>query len=341
MIFFRADGNERIASGHIVRCLTLANQLCKKGAEVTFLCADSTPLPMIEEQGFMAFDLGGRWDDLSFEIPQMKRILSNNPGSTLILDTYQATREYVESLLLYARIIYLGSKKEFFGEISGLINYSADIDYAWYDDAYGKSSTTLLLGPGYAPLREEFSNHCLHECECVRRVLLTTGASDPMGVVDAILSRVLLLYPSMAFGIDVVVGRMFHDGADLEERYGENPRVNLHRGVKSMSDLMLQSDLAISANGTTVYELAACAVPTISFAMVDEQVSSGSALGRLGIVEYCGCIQGNFDGCISAIGSAFEALVGDGERRKKLAGASHALIDGAGCRRIIKELGLL
>ena len=138
---------------------------------------------MIEKQGIKAINLDSRWDDLSFEIPQMKKILSSSPGSTLLLDTYQASREYVESLLPYASIVYLGSKKECFGEISGLINYSTDIDYAWYDDAYGKGSTTLLLGPSYAPLREEFSDHCVHASKRVRRVLLTTGASDPMHVI--------------------------------------------------------------------------------------------------------------------------------------------------------------
>ena len=340
MIYFRADGNEQIASGHIVRCLTLAKQLCKRGSEVAFICADSAPLPMIEKQGIKAINLDSRWDDLSFEIPQMKKILSSSPGSTLLLDTYQASREYVESLLPYASIVYLGSKKECFGEISGLINYSTDIDYAWYDEAYGKGSTTLLLGPSYAPLREEFSDHCVHASKRVRRVLLTTGASDPMHVIDAILSKVLSLYSDLISGIDVVVGRMFDDIESLESRYGDNPKVDLHRHVDSMSALMLQSDLAISANGTTVYELAACAVPTISFAMVDEQVSSGTALGRLGIVEYCGCVQSDFDGCIAAVGLAFEALIKDSERRNQLASASHALIDGAGCERIIEELGL-
>ena len=111
MIYFRADGNEQIASGHIVRCLTLAKQLCKRGSEVAFICADSAPLPMIEKQGIKAINLDSRWDDLSFEIPQMKKILSSSPGSTLLLDTYQASREYVESLLPYASIVYLGSKK--------------------------------------------------------------------------------------------------------------------------------------------------------------------------------------------------------------------------------------
>ena len=340
MIYFRADGNERIASGHIVRCLTLAQRLCKRGSEVAFICADSIPLPMIEEQGIKAINLDSRWDDLSFEIPQMKKILSSSPGSTLLLDTYQASREYIESLLPYASIVYLGSKKECFGGISGLINYSADIDYAWYDDVYDKDSTTLLLGPRYAPLREEFSDHCVHANKRVRRVLLTTGASDPMHIVDAILGKVLPLCSELISGIDVVVGRMFDNAESLENRYGDDPKVSLHRHVDSMSALMLQSDLAISANGTTVYELAACAIPTISFAMVDEQVSSGTALGQLGVAEYCGCVQSDFDACIAAVGLAFEALIKDSERRNQLASASHALIDGAGCDRIIEELGL-
>ena len=50
MFYIRADGNEKIGMGHIMRCLTVADALRKQGEEVLFLTADEKPVKFIEER---------------------------------------------------------------------------------------------------------------------------------------------------------------------------------------------------------------------------------------------------------------------------------------------------
>ena len=57
-IFFRCDASLHIGSGHVMRCRTLARELRRRGAEITFLCRRQ-PGDLIEllEQEFQVLSL--------------------------------------------------------------------------------------------------------------------------------------------------------------------------------------------------------------------------------------------------------------------------------------------
>ena len=75
MIFFRADSNEIIASGHIMRCISIATFLKNKGCDVLFLIADENPVEMLECAGISYQILHSKWNDLSYEIDKVYSIL--------------------------------------------------------------------------------------------------------------------------------------------------------------------------------------------------------------------------------------------------------------------------
>ena len=337
MIFFRADSNKQIASGHIMRCLSIAQAFLDAGEDVEFLVADENPIPMLERVGVKYTILHTTWNNLMEEIVIVKGILQKEKNPLLFIDTYQVTRQYTEALLPYACICYLGSKQEYLGPIQVLINYSTDIDYSFYNNNY-PDSTKLLLGASYAPLRKEFLE-VKHEPskngKC--RVLLTTGNTDARNCVGKILSKFRQAKAS-SLEIHVVVGGMFDTKALLHQLYDGDPMVVLHENVKSMSDLMAISDLAISANGTTVYELAAAQVPVVSFSMVEEQIKSARKLSELGVVEYCGEIYNDTEKVVSTIVNVVLKLAGSDEDRFRLNQKAHSVIDGRGCKRIVEEL---
>lgn len=337
MIFFRADSNKQVASGHIMRCLSIAQAFIDAGEEVEFIVADDNPKPMLERAGVAYTILNSTWNNLMEEVNVVKEILLSRHNPLLIIDTYQVSKQYIEALLPFARICYLGSKPEYLGTIQALINYSTDIDYKFYKSNYAET-TKLLLGAAYAPLRKEFLE-VRHEQnkdgKC--RILLTTGNTDARNCVGKILSEFKHSKVS-SLEIHVVVGGMFDSKEQLHQIYNGDSMVILHENVKSMSGLMSISDLAISANGTTVYELAAAQVPVISFAMVEEQVKSARKLSELGVVEYCGEIYTNTDDVVEKIVSAALRLAESAEDRRNLTYKAHSVIDGRGCERIVEEL---
>ena len=340
MVFIRADSNSTISGGHIMRCLAIAKSVMGAGENVCFLLADDNPIPILQDAGLDYIVLDSDWQDLMSDVYQVKEIVQHDKNPLLLIDTYSVTRQYVEALRPFTKIAYLGSKREYLGNLDLLINYSTDIDYDFYNKYYS-SNTTLLLGPSYAPLREEFQQVRKDYRNNILRVLLTTGNTDKNNLVDMILKKLLPLVEQTDIVFDVVVGRMFDEKDYLHETYDDNKNVHLHENVKSMSLLMRECDLAISANGTTVYELSAIGLPTITFAMVPEQVRSAEALSQLGVIDYCGRIYEDKENCVEFLKNRFTYYMRHNDDMISLAKKAHAIIDGNGCKKIGDEIFIL
>ncbi len=337
MIFFRADSNEIIAGGHIMRCMAIADALIEAGEQVCFLIADDNPAPLLEGAGLSYIVLHSNWQDLMTDIDKTIMYVSEYDNPLVIIDTYSVNREYVKILKRYSKVGYLGSKKENLGQLDILINYSANIDYDFYENNYDKK-TELLLGVEFAPLRKEFRNYNPVYNKSTKKVLLTTGNTNRDCIVQQILKRVNDYIIEYDIELDVVIGRLFKDREDIYDEYSSKEQINLLENVASMSELMKDVDLAISANGTTIYELAAIGIPTISFSMVDEQLDSANALNNKGVINYCGESYIDALECADKIANRLEYYLNNDVERIALGKHAHNLMDGNGCIRIVDSL---
>ena len=334
MVFFRTDSNSVIAGGHIMRCMAIAKAIKNSGEKVCFLIADENPAPVLSDAGIDYIVLHTDWQDLMTDVDQVKSFLKKENNPILLIDTYSITKKYVDALKPFAKLVYLGSKAEFLGDLDLLINYSTDIDYGFYQRNYSER-TTLLLGPAFAPLREEFQNADMHYGKKLKRILLTTGNTDRDHMVGGVLGVLLPLIEGTEIVIDVIIGRMFDEKESLRKKYDNNQHVCFHENVKSMSSLMKDCNLAISANGTTVYELSAIGLPSITFAIVPEQIRSAEALSELGVVDYCGRSYEDQARCLKAIYNRVSYYLEHNDEMIKLAQRAHELIDGNGCKKIV------
>lgn len=337
MYFFRVDSNSKISSGHVMRCISIAATLVEQGERVSFLIADDNPIEILKRFGFSYVNLHSDWENLMSDVEQVKKLLKEEKNSTLIIDTYRITLQYVESLKPFCKIVYLGSKIDKLGNLDYLINYSADIDYSFYNNTYTKN-TELLLGVQYAPLREEFQGYNPQYKEEIDSILLTTGNTDKNQSVKKILDGISPIIEKNDIVINVVLGGMFENKKELYKAYCNNPYICFYENVASMSSLMKQCDLAITANGTTVYELSALGIPSISFAMVEEQVKSAEALYKLGAIAYCGRMYQNSESCVNAIKDTLQSFIKNHNKLISLGNRAHSLIDGNGCQRIVKKI---
>lgn len=337
MFFFRADSNSTIASGHIMRCLSIAKALIEVGAQVRFLTADDCPSAVLESAGIEYTVLDSDWRDLMTDAQQVKNILLREEYPVLVIDTYSVTKEYVDFLRPFCRIVYLGSKQEYLGQLDVLINYSADIDTDFYVNNYGKG-TKLLLGVSYAPLREEFRNVKINFRDTVERILITTGNTDGQHIVPLILEQLRPVLNNKNICKEVVVGRMFDNREQLYSDYGNASDIRLRENVASLSALMESCDLAISASGTTIYELSAVGLPAITFAMAEEQIRSAEAMAKLGVTDYCGRSYENMEECLKTIAARVEYYLCHHDEMIGLAQKAHSLIDGNGCEKIVSVL---
>lgn len=338
-VHIRTDANETIASGHVMRSLSVADALAAIGARVDFILSDDNAKQLIEDRGYAVRVLSSDWRNLEDGFEDIERMcLQESEHSIMLVDTYSIDRSFVERASAFSKVCYLGSKKEDLGPLSLLVNYSTIIDEAWYADAYEKRGARLLLGPKYAPLKSCFDREPIEISPTVSKVLVTTGGSDPYSFEVEFVSRALDSLSGKNLRFEIVIGRMSQDRDLLERRFADDDRVALHFNVSNMIEIMKECDLAVSANGTTVYELAAMGIPTISFAMVPEQEESAKRLMELGAVECCGSLYCDPLGVIAHAVSATDRLARDMEHRSRLAKTARGLIDGKGSRRIAKAI---
>ena len=319
-VFIRTDANKVIASGHVMRCLSIADALFDLGLQVEFVMSDSCAFETIRRRGYDVSALDTDWRSIEEGADLLERkCLELSEPATILVDTYSITRPYVDRLARCAKICYLGSKRDDLGNLSLLANYSTDIDTARYEELYLKRGTALLLGPRYAPLKKRFSSLAKTPSETIDRVLLTTGSTDPHNFIS----------------------EMFEFEDEIEHLASQEDNIRLHRKVEDMAGLMATVDVAVSACGTTVYELAAVGLPVVTFAMVDEQVASAESLARLGVVAYSGLFYSSKQGVLNSAISKLEDLVATPEKAAVLAAKARSLIDGKGAQRIAKELAEL
>lgn len=336
-VIIRADSNATIASGHIMRCLSIAIVFKEKGADVCFVTADDNSDTLLEGKGFEHITLHSTWDDLSVEIPQMRSLLSEYDNPLLLIDTYSISSEYVDALAPYAKIAYLGSKRGHLGKLDVQINYSAKTEPDYYRSLYGEN-IKLLLGLAYTPLREEFQYIPLHFNDKVSHILITTGNTDVNGYVSQIIKEIIDTTMDNDIIIDVVVGRLFGHVEELNALAEKSKNVILHRNVTRMSELMNQADICITACGNTILELAAARVPQIAFSMVEEQTRSALEFAELEMIDYCGEIYRDQEACLKRIKECLYNHLTNPKERLELTERAASFVDGKGCERIVNEL---
>lgn len=294
MIFFRADANEQIATGHVMRCAAIAKELIVKGKEVSFLVADQVSRRVVESQGLPVIVLDMQWNDLNQEIVLMCELLKQYRPDWLLIDSYFVTVEYFRELHKWTKIAYIDDFKQFHYECDMLINYSVYASDMNYEKEY--SDTKLLLGCKYVPLRKAFRDLPTHVIrEDVQDILLLTGGSDTYHVALNFVNEIVKWQVKwMNVTIHIVCGRFNSDIVALEQIVHQWENIKIYPFVECIEKLMQKADIAISAGGSTLYELCACGTPAITYCMADNQLKNVEKFVQLGLMEYGGDVRKHF-----------------------------------------------
>lgn len=336
MFFIRTDANPTIASGHVMRCLTIAEEIKKNGEGVTFLTADHFAEEMIKEKGFSVICLESRWNDLDYELPMLKKLIEQFGIKKLLVDSYYITQNYVKTLNQELTIIYLDDRAKAAYPVHRLINYGIQSCQMPYESLYAGGKTELLLGCRYVPVRSEFSRTACVIRENVRQILITTGGSDPY-FAEGILTDDLLERPFFQkIHLHVILGRFNAFRNEMHLRQERDSRVTVYENIDSMSGIMAKCDLAVSAGGTTLYELCAVGLPTVCFTFADNQIPCACEMKSAGIIDYAGDIREYSQQVVRNVADSLERHCADRSLRGQRSSAMKALIDGRGAERIAK-----
>ncbi len=367
MIGIRADANSIVASGHMMRCMTIARELTALSCDVAFFVADDESKALFDAfkgdlAGVEVVVLGSDWQDMEGEIPRLTEEMEKRNIDTLLVDSYRVTKKYFSLLPESCRIACMDDLGKEAYPVDMLINYSGYYEEIGYDRLYdGITSRSgkpveFLLGLKYAPLRQQFQR-VLKEMEAEGggsgdegplNILLTAGGADLRGMLlstlkeaketgligDGALSNKTVWH--------VVVGSMVQNADEImafSERY-ENVRI--HRNVTDMAALMKDCDIAVAAAGTMLTECAALRLPVIFYQVADNQKFNVAFWQKTGGMVFAGDVSSEDtsvrDDTIKEILKYVVEITKDREELTKMRQSLEGMTDAKGAARIAQAL---
>ncbi|MCR5418289.1 MAG: UDP-2,4-diacetamido-2,4,6-trideoxy-beta-L-altropyranose hydrolase [Lachnospiraceae bacterium] len=337
-VLIRVDGNEVIASGHVMRCLSIARQIKKQNGEAVFVTADEKPRQMIEEAGFECRVLGTDYRTPGTEVEIIRNVLKSENAGVLLVDSYFVTEEYFSGLKDLAKLVYIDDYLNKSFPVSSLVHYSVFEGTERAEELYtGKKLPDLLFGGKYAPLREEFSTNRITIRKDVKKVLITTGGADHLGMSLRLLDKIKSQPYFDMITWQVISGRFNTHLAQLREFAKEYDQVEILVNVQNMAERMRECDVAISASGTTLYELAAVGVPTICFEVADNQKGAENWETQ-GYMMYAGNAEEDMEACLNRCLGCLETYIHGYEERRIRSERLNTVVDGKGAERIAEYL---
>lgn len=329
MILIRADANEIIGMGHVMRCLSIANAFVRTGQEVKFITADHCGDGLIQSRGFESICLDSEWTQMEGEV--IDKVVRTYRPDLLLVDSYYVTESYLSYLSDFVTLAYIDDLNSAFWNLDFLINYNIFgtlMDYGRYKE----TRTRLILGSTYVPLRDEFENIPRHKIDDVKNVMVSAGGADPEGITEKLIENICEDLKGITFHF--IVGALNPRFEKIKALADEHKNVILHINEKNMSNLMKSCDVAISAAGFTLYELCACGTPTITYTLADNQLAAADEFERQGIMISAGDCRENA-GFIRGMSEQLHSLISDKKKRGQLSVRMQSLVDGCGAERMV------
>lgn len=332
---FRVDANEHIATGHLMRCVAIAKECENFGMECRFYLAEDKMTDKLQEHQLPYYILHTQWNRLDLELPVMKSLIKKEQLQWLVVDSYQADAGYLMALNKECKVMYIDDLITERYDITAVLHYNYLKKDTAYEALYKNSNTYVLAGADYVPLRKEFQQKVNVKRE--QAILITTGGTDPYKITKQILEHKREYKELQQYVFHVIVGNMNQSKNELELIANGDSQVILHQNVNNVSDYMRKCECAVSAGGTTLYELCACETPTVCFSFADNQKQFVHCMGQDGIMISAGDVRENKQIAQRILVNIVE-LIQRKELQAQLVEKMRNLVDSSGTIRIANVL---
>lgn len=355
---FRVDSSHHIGTGHVMRCMVLANALRQKGHAVTFICRElpgntifalknknfpviSLPYDTKEESALLELPEHQQWLGVSRKmdlqqtfthLSMMKKI------DWLVVDHYGLNGEWEAACRSYAKKIMV------IDDLADRV-HDCDIlmDQNYYTDPQNRYKGLVshhcktLIGPQYALLRSEFNNirkNMSPRNGKVRRLMISLGGIDAMNGTRKILEGIKSS-DCRDLQIDVVLGATSQHKDDIQVLCSLHENYHFHCPSENMAELMKKADLAIGAGGTTTWERCCMGLPSLVVRLAhnqDELIKQGVSAN---LFAYLGNIT-LLDEADAA--KKLNEIVNLPKKLQAMSKKGMDLVDGLGAERVVDQM---
>ncbi|WP_457642746.1 UDP-2,4-diacetamido-2,4,6-trideoxy-beta-L-altropyranose hydrolase [Persephonella sp.] len=318
------EGSKNIGFGHVTRCLSLYQAFEEKGIKPELIInGDDSVSDLVKDTNYELINWLEKQNQILYRLQDR---------DIVVIDSYLADKTFYEKVSKIVKVpVYIDDNKRIDYPEGVVINgniYAKELDYP------SKKGITYLLGTRYTPLRKEFWEVQEKEIkEVIESIMITFGGDDIRSMTPKVLNQLVKNYPKLKKNI--IIGKGFKDINKIKLLADKNTRLIYYPDAAKMREVMLVSDIAISAGGQTLYELARIGVPTIAIIVADNQIKNVTAWEKIGFIYNAGLWKSN--NVLSNINSFISKLTKKSTRKLKSITAKK-IIDGYGARRIIKFL---
>lgn len=342
-VAIRADGSSFIGMGHVMRMLALAQALQRLGHEIIFLSRFEPGLSRIRQQGFAVREVVGGLPDgankdyePAADTDAVCPILTTEKADCLVTDSYRVDTDYFRQVRpLVKASFYIDDLNRFPVAVDGVINGNINAVELGYDN--WPAISHRWLGCRYNLLRQEFADAAERlTAESVRNLLIIAGGGDAGQLLVFFINSLLELAIAEKIVLQIVAPVQSRADQELTALAGKYPQqVKLHRGVEAMAQLMQQCDLAISAGGSTLYELCATGVPRLAIVLAANQQGIVAAMERQDLIVPLGAVT---EMQPTLVAEQVSRLLHDWQKRDRMNRMGRKLVDGQGALRVAHKM---
>jgi UDP-2,4-diacetamido-2,4,6-trideoxy-beta-L-altropyranose hydrolase len=362
-IVFRTDASFDIGTGHVMRCLTLADVLRERNATCRFICREhpGNLIELIRDRGHEVISLpvtesmashpsqddtlrlnyaswlGADWET---DANQTLAAIGQTPIDWLIIDHYALDARWENQLRqACCRLMVIDDLADRPHDCDLILNQNLGRNESDYT-THVPHACALLIGPQYALLQSEFAtlraqSLARREKPQLKRLLISMGGVDKFNATG----RVLCALKGCALMPDCEITVVMGPHAPWLDSVGEAIRnlpcrAKILVGVGNMAELMADADLAIGAGGSTTWERCCLGIPSIMVVLADNQRDLAVSLAKLGAAA----VIADINDIASDLPTLIHSLIHYPASLISMSQSAAFLVDGAGAARIVQRL---
>ena len=323
-VLILTEGSSDIGFGHITRCLSIYQAFKERGIYSKLLInGDSSVEVLLKNTEYEIVN----WIE---EKNNLKKYLPN--AQIIFIDSYIAEKVDYEDIVKQAKLgVYYDDYNRLEYPCGIVVNgnlYGRKLKYPQ------KKCVKYLLGPQYLPLRRDFWEIPEKKIKAaIKEILITFGGDDIRNLTPKVLETLSRKFPK--WKKRVVIGKGFKNLTEIKKNADKMTELIYYPDGNIMKKLMIECDIAISAGGQTLYELARIGLPTVVVLVAENQKENIKGMVEAGFIEYAG--EWDSPILMKNITKKIKILENYLERKKRVM-IGRNLVDGQGSKRIVKEI---
>lgn len=323
-----------------MRCLALAEELRKRGYTCSFACRrlPGDSIDFISEHGFDVCELPSNYQikyHWAIDARETMRVVTEKSADWLVVDNYCLDKRWHKAIgcgVNLRLVIDDLANREY--ECDILLDQNLGHTKAEYQKLT-PNKATILVGPKYALLREEFRQiqpnlRKFDFSEISGTLLVSLGGIDAHNLTSKILIELFSDIPKSLRQVKVILGQNSPWAMNVEKIARKAPILtHIYKGISNMSEVLLRATVVIGAAGTSVWERACLGIPTLVVVIAENQKSVANAIVANGAAK-------KLD--FTRISSQIEELMTNSQALRAMSKTASDLCDGLGVIRLYESM---